>query len=73
MNICWLAGFKEYKVEMSIIYQSRRAYGILGDYNSKVYICSNCKHKLTYEDRTLNHCPYCGEKYEIPKSSAEDK
>ena len=58
---------------MSIIYQSRREYGILGDYHIKVYSCSNCKHKLTYEDRTLNHCPYCGEKYEIPKSSAEDK
>ena len=58
---------------MSIIYQSRREYGILGDYHITVYSCSNCKHKLTYEDRTLNHCPYCGEKYEIPKSSAEDK
>ena len=56
---------------MSIIYQSHRAYGILGDYNIKVYSCSNCKHKLTYEDRTLNHCPYCGEKYEIPKSSLQ--
>ena len=41
-------------VAMSIIYQSHRAYGILGDYNIKVYSCSNCKHKLTYEDRTFN-------------------
>lgn len=56
---------------MSIICQSRRAYGILGDYHIKVYSCSNCKHKLKYEDRTLNHCPYCGEKYEIPKSSIQ--
>ena len=58
---------------MSIIYQSRRVYGILGDYNSKVYICSNCKHKLTDEERTLNQWPYCGETYEISKDSAEDK
>lgn len=56
---------------MSIIYQSRRKYGILGDYHITVYSCSNCKHKLTYEDRTLNHCPYCGEKYEMSNSSLQ--
>ena len=48
---------------MSIIYQSRREYGILGDYNIKVYYCSECGRRLSYEDRILDHCPYCGEKY----------
>lgn len=48
---------------MSIIYQPYRAYGILGDYTVHAYYCSECGHRLSYEDRTLDHCPYCGEKY----------
>ena len=48
---------------MSIVCKIYRRYGILGDYLIRVYTCSECGHKLSKEDRMLNHCPHCGAKY----------
>ena len=48
---------------MSIECGSYRTYGILGDYMVRLYTCSECGHKLSKEDRLINHCPYCGTNY----------